>query len=185
MDADPVSRLFDTWAASFARGEQPDPRVYLDEAGDGAAELSQLMEAYLVAAPRAEPDAEAINLARAWLAGASPLADLRASRGIRRDEVVDAVMAEFALAQEKRPIVKSYYHRLESGLLDPARLSAPLLELLARRLETARETILAWRTRSLDVAPAFRAPIGEASVRASPGDEPDDPEIHDLFLSGR
>ena len=148
-------------------------------------QLAKLMEVYLSAAPRPEPDSDSVNLARAWLEGASPLAELRARHGIRRDDVVDAVMTEFALAPEKRPIVKRYYHHLESGLLDPARLSAPLLDLLARRLETARETILAWRTRSLDLAPAFRAPDGEASVPASPGGEPDDPEIQKIFLSDR
>ena len=52
MHAELVSRLFDDWAARLARGERPDPRDYLAEAGEQAGELSRLMEAFLVAAPR-------------------------------------------------------------------------------------------------------------------------------------
>jgi hypothetical protein len=47
-----VNQLFDEWAASYARGENPDPRGYLERAGMHADDLSTLMEGYLRAAPR-------------------------------------------------------------------------------------------------------------------------------------
>ena len=149
MQADPAT-LFDDWAARVARGESPDPREYLDQAGPAREELAQLMEAYLQAAPRREPDPETVELARTWLRGDSPLADLRARQGIRREDVVAAIVDGFNLAPEKAGIVRRYYHRLESGLLDPSRLSRPLLDLLGNTLGVANETILGWRTRSLE-----------------------------------
>jgi hypothetical protein len=42
--------------ARVARGESPDPHEYLERAGPGRDDLAQLMEAYLQAAPRREPD---------------------------------------------------------------------------------------------------------------------------------
>ena len=189
MQADPAT-LFDDWAARVARGESPDPREYLDQAGPAREELAQLMEAYLQAAPRREPDPETVELARIWLRGDSTLADLRARRGIRREDVVAAIVDGFNLAPEKAGIVRRYYHRLESGLLDPSRLSRPLLDLLGNTLGVANETILGWRTRSLEAAPAFRiqGDIAAAAAAARPSDpnqERDDPEIRQLFLSGR
>lgn len=186
-----AAELFDDWAARVARGESPDPREYLDRAGPGREDLSKLMEAYLQSAPRREPDAETVELARAWLAGASPLTELRARRGIRVDAVVDAIVSEFALAPEKGPVVKRYYHRLEAGALDPSRLSGSLLDLLARTLGVARETILAWRARPLEFQAAFRDPhvkvAASLAAPTTPNREPDedDEQIRDLFRSGR
>lgn len=98
------------------------------------------------------------------------------------------VMAEFALTSEKRAIVKNYYHRLEAGLLDPSRLSASLLDLLAKTLGVMEDAILGWRTRPLELAPAFRiqsnSPAEDANVRASPSRELDNTEVRKLFLSG-
>ena len=129
-----VAELFDEWAAALARGERPDALAFIREAGDGGEELARLMDRYLRARPRAEPDPEAVDLARAWIAGEAPLVRLRVRRGLRHDEVVDAVMAEFALEPRQRRVVKRYYHRLEAGQLDPSRLARPLLDLLARAL---------------------------------------------------
>jgi hypothetical protein len=179
------NELFDDWAARLARGESPDPLAYLDRAGDAREELAHLMDTYLQSVPRREPDPETLELARAWVAGASPLAELRARRGLRRQEVVDAVVGEFALDPAKAPIVKRYYHELEAGILDPSRLSRALLDLLSAKLGVARETILAWRARPLDTAPAFRVD-GHAPVPASPRTaSEDDEQVRDLFLSGR
>ena len=185
MQAD-VHALFDDWAARVARGEAPDPLAYLERAGPARDELASLMDAYLQAAPRPEPDAETVELARAWVAGASPLAELRARRGLRRDDVVDAIAGEFGLPAEKRPIVKRYYHRLEAGLLDPAGLSSALLALLARTLDVAAETILAWRARPVGAAPAFRADAAVPRPASTAFEqEEDDQEVRSLFLSGR
>ena len=180
-----VSELFDDWAARLARGESPDPLDYLDRAADRRDELARLMDAYLQAAPRHEPNAETVVLARAWVAGASPLAELRVRRGLRRDDVVEAIVGEFELPAAKRGVVKRYYHELEAGLLDPAGLSGPLLGLLERVLGAAGETILAWRARPLEALPAFRSADPAGPVNPAHEQVEDDEQVRDLFLSGR
>jgi hypothetical protein len=184
MQPDPVMELFDEWAASLARGEQPDPQAYLERARGGADELARLMEAFLEAAPRPEPSEEAVVAMRAWLEGDSPLVALRTRRGLRRDDVVGAVMGEFALADRKRPVVRRYVHELEAGLLDPRRLSEPLAALLARLLEVPAATIRAARVPRLEAEPAFRAAAARAAPTPRPP-QPDDPEVRSLFLSDR
>jgi len=181
-----VRELFDEWAARLARGESPDPLAYLERAGPARDELARLMDAYLQAAPRPEPGAETLELARAWAAGASPLAELRARRGLRRADVVEAIVGGLGLAPEQAGAVRRYYHRLEAGLLDPAGLSRPLLDLLARTLEVAAGTILAWRARPLAAGPAFRTAEDRTMVkREALDDQEDDEEVRNLFLSGR
>lgn len=187
MQPDDVSRLFDEWAARLARGERPDPETYLAEAGENADELSRLMQAFLVAAPRRKPDEQSIEAMRAWAAGESPLVALRVRRGLRRDDLVDAVMTEFKLPMEKRSVVKRYVHRLEAGLIDPRRLSGPLLALLQTTLHASASTILAARVRPLKATPAFRETGVKRLAAASETSERDeeDPQIAELFLSGR
>jgi hypothetical protein len=181
-----INQLFDEWAARYARGESPDPLSYLERAGAHADELARLMDGFLRLAPRSAPSDETLLLARAWVSGASPLVELRASRGIRREQVVDAVMGEFDIAPERRDRVKGYYHELESGLLDPAGLDDRLVDLLARTLRATRDAILAWRPRSIPAAPAFRTAAWQEPLAApSPpvGDASPD-EVDRLFRSG-
>src|SRR4051812_42516405 len=98
-----VAALFDEYAASFARGEEPDLREYLARAGEGADELARLVEAFVAAAPAAEPSEERVALAQAWTSGDSPLLAARTRRGIRRDEVVEAILGRFGIDSAKRP----------------------------------------------------------------------------------
>ncbi len=160
-----VNQLFDEWAASFVRGENPDALSYLELAGAHADELAALMDGFLQFAPRGTPTDETLLLARAWVRGASPLVELRASRGVRRDQIVDAVMEEFELAPGRRDKVKRYYHELESGLLDPAGLDRRLVDLLARTLRATRDAILVWRPRPAPAAPAYRTAPGQEPRR--------------------
>jgi hypothetical protein len=185
MQPEAVARLLDDWAARLARGEQPDPQPYLDEAGAAAGELAGLLEAFLDAAPRRDPEPETVELVHAWASGDAPLVALRARRGLRRDDLVDAVVAEFAHAPGKRAIVKRYVHRLEAGLIEPRGLSAPLLELLTRTLRVPARTILAARARPVPAAPAFRLQASAAPDRLMIREpEEDDEQVAALFLSG-
>jgi hypothetical protein len=187
-----VAQLFDEWATALARGEQPDPLGFIRRAGAGADELAGLMDRFLRARPRAEPDPELVELAREWIAGTAPLAQLRARQRLRQDDVVDLVLDEFDLAPAKRATVKRYYQRLESGQLDPARLSRPLVGFLARVLKISAPTIVSWRPRSLEAAPAYRAIptataaeplLRAASVTRDPAE--DDDEVRALFIADR
>jgi hypothetical protein len=62
--------LFEEYAASFARGEHPDLREYLQRAGEGRDDLAVLVEGWLQAALPPEPSEEEVALMQAWL-GAS------------------------------------------------------------------------------------------------------------------
>jgi hypothetical protein len=132
-----VAVLFDQYAAAFARGEEPDLREYLTRAGDGADELARLVEAFVAAAPAAEPSEERIALTRAWAEGRSPLLEVRTRRGVRREEVVDRILSRFGIDGAKRQKVAGYYHELEAGLLDPLRVDRSVWELLAELLSAS------------------------------------------------
>src|SRR4051812_46158679 len=96
-----VGALFDEYAAAYARGEEPNLREYLAKAGDGADELARLVEAFVAAAPAAEPSDEHVSLARAWAEGQSPLLEVRTRRGVRREEVVEAILGRFGIDSAK------------------------------------------------------------------------------------
>lgn len=186
-----VSALFDDYAARFVRGERPDARDYLRRAGEGVGELGMLIERFLEHVPPPPPDDDALRLAEAWVAGHSPLVDLRASRGITRDEAVDALIKRLGLDRSKRAKVQGYYHQLENGLLDVRRVDPRVFEVLAARLKARVGDLLAWRPRPLAfegtayhrVAPApgqpAPAPATASFDMALAPEEPD--EIDRLF----
>src|SRR5687768_11797508 len=145
--ADEVYGLFDDYAARFARGERPDARSYLARAGEGADELAALIDRYLESAPAPAPDEDARAVAADWIAGEPPLLALRTRRGLRRDEVVDALMSALRLSPAKREKLKRYYHRLEGGLLEPARVNRRVFEALADTLRASVADVSRWRAR--------------------------------------
>jgi len=105
VDAD---RLFDEFAASYVRGEQPDLIDYLARAGDSADELARLVAVFLRVAPTPEPSDEAVAVMHARLEGEPGLLALRRTRARKVDEVV----AELAsgLGVQDLPRLKRYYH---------------------------------------------------------------------------
>jgi hypothetical protein len=142
--AEDVLTLFDEYAARYARGERPDAREYLTRAGAQAAELARLLERFVAASPAPEPAEETVALIRAWRSGEPPLLELRRRRGLRRAEVVDALVAALGLDPAKREKVAGYYHELESGLLDPGRVDRRVFQTLAETLRANVEDVLAW-----------------------------------------
>ena len=184
MPAEAVEMLFDEWVERFRRGERPDPQEYLRRSGAARNELLALIDAYLVAAPRPEPDPELVDLAAAWMRGESPLVVLRARRGVTRDAALNAIASEFALSEAQRPALRTRFHELEAGLLDPAVLSDRLVALLAQLLATTEDVVRSWRPRQLRATPAYRAEAAApmiASMRIPEYDE----QVDTLFLSGR
>jgi hypothetical protein len=180
-----VMHLFDEYAASFARGERPDARAYLARAGERGDELAALIERYLERVPPPAPDPDTVALAESWLAGQPPLLQLRARRGLRRDEVVDTLMERLALDRAKRTKVKRYYHELEGGLLEPTRVDRRVWDVLAGALGTAVEDLRGWRPRpaALQFEAAYRVADATAPPALKrvpiPADKPD--EIDKLF----
>jgi hypothetical protein len=181
-----VVDLFEEYAAAYARGDRPQAQDYLNRAGPGADELAKLIDGWLRAVPVPEPDEETTALAEAWTAGQPPLVQLRARRGVRVDDVVDAIVSALALDPGKRAKVKQYYQRLEQGLLDPARVSRRVVAVVKGVVGERTTEALAWRAPELRVEPAYyraaRETVSLAQAAAEP--EPED-EIDRLFTGGR
>jgi hypothetical protein len=185
--ADEVFRLFDEYAASFARGERPDARAYLARAGEGADELAALIDRYLESAPAPEADAEARALAAAWVEGEPPLLALRTQRGLKREAVVDALMGSLGLDPAKRKKVERYYHQLETGLLDPRRVSGRVFEVLGETLRASLADLRGWRPRPMQAEEVYLRTADAATVPSPPasGKVPEErDEIDVLFLEG-
>jgi AcrR family transcriptional regulator len=183
--ADAVTTLFDEYAQRFARGERPDVREYLARAGEGAEELSRMIDGYLTRVPPPEPDEASRTLAAAWLQGRTPLVELRVRRGLKRDAVVDALIERLGLDAAKREKVKRRYHELENGLLDPGGVDRSVWEVLAATLRARVSDLVAWRPRPLAADAAYlrvdaqAAPAATMAMDRLAVDEPD--EIDRLF----
>lgn len=144
--AEPVHELFDEFASSFARGERPDAPGYLTRAGEGAGELAGLIDAFLRVTVPPPPDEEARARVRAVAREQEQptLLQLRLRAGLKRDAVVDALIAALGLAAASREKVKGYYHELEWGKLDPDRVSRRVTDALASLLHAPADGLLAW-----------------------------------------
>lgn len=173
MDSDPVFELFDEYATAYARGERPRVAEYLDRAGPGADELSRLLDRFLVAAPRREPDAQALAIVGSWLENEPPLIGLRVQRGIKVDAVVKQLVGELGLDAKKADKVKRLYQRLEGGLLEPSKVSSRVWDALGGLLGPGVKEARGWRPGELRGAAAafYRradAPVAQASLDLSP-----------------
>jgi hypothetical protein len=163
--AETIAELFDEFARRFSAGERPDVGEYLDPAEDEADELAALLDAFLQAAPPPPPAEETVAMMEAWAAGEPPLLDLRVRRGLRRAQVVEALMKLLGLEPAKEIKFARYYHRLETGLLDPSRVDRRVFEALADALKARVPELITWRPPPLSVEKAYlRAPAASASA---------------------
>jgi hypothetical protein len=182
-----VDRLLDEYMAAFARGESPDVRAYLAQ----SEELSPLIEAFVVAAKPPEPGEDAVAAAAAWAEGASPLAALRAHRGLDLEELAASLVRSLGL-EAGAGKVRRYVEQLEQGTLSRRGVDRRVWAAWAETLRTTVETLLAWRRRPLPAAPAgavFRAAMAapapaleSAAAKSQARGEPD--EVDRLFLFG-
>lgn len=124
--ADLVVQLFEEYVGRFTAGDRPDLREYLQRAGGEQDELAKLVDRFLQWAEAPEPDEDAVAVAQAWIEGEAPLVALRTRRGLKRDAVVDALMARFGFAAGSREKVRLRYHELETGQLDLGRVDSTL-----------------------------------------------------------
>jgi hypothetical protein len=185
--AEDVRELFAEYADAYVRGDQPQARDFLARAGDDADELGRMLEGFLSAAPSQPAKAEALAIIGAWAEGEPPLVHLRASRGVRVDEVVDAIVQDAGVATEKRPKVKSYYLRLEQGLLNPSGVSERVWEVLRRLIGPLADAAVGRPTPSaISEAAFFRAaaPLARGlSSDAEPAKPAERDEVDDLFTN--
>jgi hypothetical protein len=162
-----VTQLFEEYAARYVRGERPEARLYVERAGAGGDELARLIDAYLQRAPVPAADDATRTMMAAWRAGEAPLVALRAQRGLKRDQVVDALMERLGLDRAKREKLKQRYHQLENGLLDPRRVDGSVWEALAETLRTRASDLVGWRPRPLAAEGAFLRVDAAAPLRAA------------------
>jgi hypothetical protein len=185
--AEDVRDLFTEYADAYVRGDEPQARDFLARAGDDADELGRMLEAFLAAAPRQSPGPDALAIVGAWAEREPPLVHVRASRGVRVDEVVDAIVQDVGVATEKRPKVKSYYQRLEQGLLDPSGVSERVWEVLRRLIGPLADAAVGPRAPApISEAAFFRAaaPLARGVASdAEPATPPERDEVDDLFTN--
>lgn len=183
--------MFDEYAASFQRGEHPDPVAYLDRAGDASDELRDMIEAFLETTPPPEPDPALVAAMNAWIDGRAPILELRNARGTPPADVVAVLAAELDIAEPKRRKLARYYNRLENGLLDVTRVDGRVFEALAKALKLNVTDLLFARTAPPAVAAAYLRSSQEAEevfeihldtlVATDPADRD---EVDELFEGG-
>jgi hypothetical protein len=179
--------LFDDYAVRYARGEHPDPVRYLEQAGERADELAQMLDAFLQWAPPPTPDDAAVTLMQAWLVGQPPLRELRVSRGLRVEELVGQLGSQLGLDVSLSGKLRRYFQRLERGSLDVDRVDQRVFDVLSTALHTSSSTLRSWaHVPSGDqplAAPAFRAEREPTVAPAVPvADDEGWDEVDELFL---
>jgi hypothetical protein len=181
-----VFELFDEYAAAYARGERPKAEEYLDRAGADRAQLSALLGEFVRRSPVHTPSDDDLRLLGLILAEEPPLLTLRVDRGMRIDDVVDALIDQLGLEPAKRTKLKRYYQRLEGGLLDPHGLSMRLRGVLSNLLGASADAALSWRVPPPAAASAFlrQGDRVEAVSGAAPPAADTEDEIDRLFTGG-
>jgi hypothetical protein len=122
----PVDALFEEFVSRWVREEPIDVDGLLERAGSETDELARLIDTFLERAPRREPSPEskaAIATLAAGLQQEPPLLTARVAARRRVRDVVSAIVAACSLPAEAEQLVRSYYQRLEGGLLDPKGVS--------------------------------------------------------------
>jgi len=180
--------LFDEYAAAYARGERPQAREYLARAGPQADELAGLIDQFLQRSPAAEPDEETITIVGALVEGHPPLLEFRVQRGLRREQVVEALVRLLGLDVKKERKVADYYHQLEGGLLEPRGVDQRVWDALAQTFKTRVDDLVAWRPPPAGAAPSYLRAAGAPAEMAVPpapaSTKVERDEIDDLFLFG-
>jgi hypothetical protein len=184
-------RLFDEFAASFARGREPDVRELLARAGDDAPALAGLVDSFLAGSDPPAPEPERVELMRAWARGEPPLLELRKSRRLKRAELVSRLTGLLGLAPDREPKVARYYHELEGGLLEARGVDARVWDALRQVLGTDVRSLARWRPtppprqavlyRGMHAARVTAAAAPEAAAAAA---EDEQDEVDRLFRSG-
>jgi hypothetical protein len=167
-----VSNIFDEYASAHARGEHPRAREYLEQAGPQADELAQLIDEYLRRAPACEPTDDARAVAAAVVEGGTPLLELRVARGLRRAQVVSALIQLLGLDAKKTEKVADYYHELEGGLLEPSGVDRRVWDALAETLKAKADDLARWQS-APGPAPATAAYLRAAEPLARLSATPD------------
>lgn len=154
--ADDVSSLFEEYAVSHARGERPDAQEYLARAGEDADDLRELLDRFLASSPPPTPSEDELAAMRAWLSGEPPLLELRRRHGVKRAQIVEALVERLGLDPAKLEKVAGYVHRAETGLLDPGGVDRRVWEVWSEVVRARVADFIALRPPPVAVEQAFR-----------------------------
>jgi len=139
---DPTLELLEEFTVAWLRGDSPDPREFLDRApADERADLSALVDRFLVAQPARAPSEETLSYVHAIAVGAEPevrrtaIEKLRLARGLTIEAVVDRLRAALGLDAPLAARLRDAYSDLERDWLDPRGVQAPVWKALAGILE--------------------------------------------------
>jgi len=172
MSTSDVQRLLAEFVAED-RGEVPaEPRRYLEQVeGRDREELAALIDAYLQRAPRrrvapaamsreARDASDRVERSLFGDAGAWPLLlpRLRERAHLPRRVLVDQLAERLGVDGQQRRVA-DWYHRMETGLIDPDGVADRVLEALAALLGTSARRL---REASRAIAP-LRAPLDAAA----------------------
>jgi hypothetical protein len=190
MNETSMEFLFDEFATRYQRGELPDVREYLERAGPEREDLGRLIDRFLEAVPARESTEEEIVLMQARLEQQPPILLLRLRRKLSREAVVDALVTTLGVDPAKNKKVGGYYHRLETGLLDPKGVDRRVWDALAEFLHANVRGLAGFRP-APPAAPAVsyqRYPGIEfqesISYSRTPAEEEEPDEIDRLFTAG-
>jgi hypothetical protein len=135
---DATLELLEEFTVAWLRGESPDPRKFLDRApADERADLSAVIDRFLVAQPARSPTLETLSYVRAIAAGAEPevrrtaIERLRVAGGLSIEAVVDRLRAALGLGTPLTGRLREAYSDLERDWLDPRGVQAPVWKALA------------------------------------------------------
>lgn len=132
-----VDALFEEFVSCWTRDDPVDLDGLLERAGPGVDELAGLIDAFLERVPRRPPSQEATEAVAALavrLDHEPPLLTARVAGRTRLRDLTSAIVASCGLPAEAEQLVRSYYQRLEGGLLDPAGVSSRVWSVLERMI---------------------------------------------------
>ena len=138
-----VDDLFEEFVSRWRRGETIHVDAVLERAGLERDEAARLIDAFLARAPRRSPSPEsreALATLAARLEQEPPLLTARLVARARVRDVVAAIVKACALPAEAEQLVRSYYQRLEGGLLDPKGVADGVWSVVERMLGPAVRT---------------------------------------------
>ena len=185
MRARAVDELFAEYASALGRGERPRAAEFLARAGEDVDELAAMIDRLLRAAPRRDPTAEDAARLAGLLQTEPPILELRLSRRLKRDDVVDRLLAALGLSPKSRSRLGAAYHELETAQLDPEGVDESVWSALATILAANVRELAVWRPQPPTAAAAFFRESVEvrvesrAAIRHHRISEPD--EVDRLF----
>jgi hypothetical protein len=196
--SDPIEQLFQSFAQQHEAGGEVDVVDYLDRAGDQRSRLADMLEAYLVARPRAAIAEAELDTVSSSLEDAASwpelLPMLREQRGITRGGLVQRLADALGFPDATKQ-VEGYVHELESGELDPRHVRERVVTALAGIFSVSTELLEQGRLRQT-LGLRFESSATVAFLRQAPAPSPaaeplfEEPaaghhgEIDDLFTGG-